>query len=352
MDSCSYLSIYCDAFSKFKRTRYVKYIRFTSMESCTTYYIIVTSTYFSESPEESPVQQRTTTANLYYELLQYPTENGDTTVEGTMLRSESKRKSIKAKRGNRRALYLDEGQVHTVWKPKRFARKVHVAIGVRTSILEMEKHRLDLHERQQKLLSRVQATREVLKVQREELANLEPDQVDGDEWILNGQTAGRKTATERRKWREVIARVMDENDKLTRRERRNRKKRSMYFHNTVSLYVAAMTKQSPQKETGVVPDSLNKRIPSSHSLKMAPLRTTVMPLRQWRSLLFEDHHRVTANNVESNYSNHDYEGLDATEDYSESAGGFDGPRITASEGNLTMRAGPLTTQLSLGPDIP
>ena len=307
----------------------------------------------AEPLDDAVFHHRPLPGNLY-ELLQQPTGNGDltTTHTGTQLRSESKRKSIKAKRGNRRALYLDEGQVHTVWKPKRFARKVHVAVGVSTAMLEIEKHRQDLHERQQKLVSRVQATREVLKVQREELANIDEDEVERDEWMMNGCSEAGRRAMDRRRWRNVVTRVMeDERDGSTRRERGNRKKRSMYFHNTVSQYVAAMTRQPLQTETAVPVDHIKKRAPSSHSLKLTPLRTGVMPLRQWRSLVFEDHHRVAANQTEPNHTDHDYEGPNTTGD---SAGEFDTEWPTASEVDLTAEktGTSFTTQLSLGPDIP
>lgn len=309
-------------------------------------------------------------ANVY-ELPQYLAGNGDVSSSGTQLRSESKRKSIKAKRGHRRALYLDEGQAHTVWKPKRFARKVHVAIGVSTAMLEMEKHRQDLHERQQKLLSRVQATREVLKVQREELAHMEEDWLDVEDWGV-GQTAGGRreaAAADKRRWRSVITRVMEDNNNVKQRERRNRKKRSMYFHDTVSQYVAAMTKLSPQGERATLEtnDAQKKRAPSSHSLKVTPLHTGVVPLRQWRSLLFEDHHRITQQATDPHHDNFTYEESQLTANCNDASSSFHGvssdfhggscdlnvTRPSSSEGDLPgQQKEHLSKQLSLGPDIP
>lgn len=241
------------------------------------------SVYYYAEPHMEDSTCRLTKINSF-EMKQYSTTvNGISTYNSTQLRPESIRKSIKAKKERRRALYLDEGQAHAVWKPKRYNKKVHVAVSVHTAMLEMEKYKQDLHERQQKLLSRVQATREVLKVQREELATLDEEEKIPDE------------AMDRRQWRNVITRVMEENGTDTdRRERRNRKKQSMYFHNIVSQYVAAMTKQSPSSETApsLTHNSLKRRAPSYTSLKVAPLRTGVMPLRQWKSLVFEDHHKI------------------------------------------------------------
>ena len=288
-----------------------------------------------------------------YELPQYLTGNGEVSSTGTQLRSESKRKSIKAKRNHRRALYLDEGQAHTVWKPKRFARKVHVAIGMNTAMLEMEKHRQDLHERQQKLLSRVQATREVLKVQREELANLEEDVIDVDDWGIGEAGGGRRA--DKRRWRSVITRVMEENDDMKQRERCSRKKRSMYFHDTVSQYVAAMTKYTPQSETGALAmnEMHKKRAPSSHSLKVTPLRTGLVPLRQWRSLVFEDHHRIAEKIIEPNHDNYTYEETQLAGNCNGASSNLNSTRPTSSEGDLPgEKKQSLSKQLSLGPDIP
>ena len=192
-----------------------------------------------------------------------------------------------------------------------------MAVGVHTAMLEMEKYKQDLHERQQKLLSRVQATREVLKVQREELATLEEEkkteeeeeEEEEEEGAREILSPGRHTMT-RRQWRNVIARVMEERgSNAERRERRNRKKHSMYFHNIVSQYVAAMAKPSPYSEhSPMLPhSSLRNRVPSSTSLKVAPLRTGVVPLRQWKSLVFEDHHKVLQTQTSCPYNNNNDE---------------------------------------------
>lgn len=292
-----------------------------------------------------------------------PHYSGELSSEGTQLRPESKRKSIKAKRDHRRALYLDEGQAHTVWKPKRVSRKVHVAVEISTAMLEMEKQRQDLHERQQKLMSRVQATREVLKVQREELANFDEDEMEGDEWLIAGQAgAGRRAAVDRRKWRSVITRVKEEDTgDVKHREKRNRKKLSLYFHNRVSRYVVAMAKPSPYSETGGVPShTMTKRAPSYHSLKMAPLRTGLMPLRQWRSLMFEDHHRIVENEDERNQTQQNHCTTYTCEDSEPLSPNCNGTTLSyqtkcpaASESNLTEEPRPsISKQLSLGPNIP
>ena len=201
----------------------------------------------------------------------------------TLLRPESKRRSIKAKLDHRRALYLDEGQVHTVWKPKRVIRPVSSK-----TIFELEKHKQDLQERQQKLLSRVQATREVMKVKREELVTLEEDEMEEEEEEESVRFNTQRQMSD--KGHRVITKRG--NLEVKKKERRNRKRQSTYFHNVVSQYVAAMTKTSPNRDSAHIPTSLNpfrNRISSSPSLKEATLHTGVMPLRQWKSLMFDDH---------------------------------------------------------------
>ena len=233
----------------------------------------------------------TATSMTSFELPQYPASNGSASnayASSTQLRPESKRHSIKAKQERRQALYLDEGQAHTVWKPKRAARKP--LSGIATAMHEMEKHKQDLHERQQKLLSRVQATRKVLKVHKEELATL-------DEGMAEEDTQRR--TSEKKRWRNAITRVMEENEETRKRKQSNRKKRSMYFHDIVTQYVEAMVKakgEAADMQTAANPEAPKapRTRATANSLKMAPLHRRAMPLRQWKSLVFDDHLKTTA----------------------------------------------------------
>ena len=185
-----------------------------------------------------------------------------------------------------------------MWKPKRCIKRVALRDSI--AMHEIEKHKRDLHERQQKLLSRVHATREVLKVQREELATLEEEN-EGEDMVGNTQTNSQQRATERRKWRNVITRVIEENGETKLRECRNRnKQQTLSFHAAVSQYVALMARTPPYCETTTTP-ATNPKVPKvpmsraiSHSLKVPPPRTVVMPLRQWKSLVFDDQHKKTA----------------------------------------------------------
>lgn len=188
---------------------------------------------------------------------------------GTQLRPESQRRSIKQKQQRRKALYLDNGEAYTIWKPK-YSKK-NVSAGASNTVLEMDKQKQDLYERQQKVLSRVQATREVLKVQREELATLEDE---------TEETSVQQFTSDREKSSHTITgmTLTKENDK--EKEQQSRKKLSMYFHNTVSQYVAVMMKSSPHGPTvATLEDALSDPVPAS-----VPPQHTGMPLHH----LFED----------------------------------------------------------------
>lgn len=191
--------------------------------------------------------------------------DADKALSGTQLRPESKRRSIKQKQQRRNALYLDNGEAYTIWKPK-YLKTAETS----NTVLEMDKQKQDLYERQQKVLSRVQATREVLKVQREELATLE------DETEEDVKSSVRQCTTLREKWPNTVTGMTKENEK--EKEQQSRKKRSTYFHNTVSQYVAVMMKSSSHDPTvATLEDALSHQVPTSVSSK-APPRHTGMPL--------------------------------------------------------------------------
>lgn len=185
--------------------------------------------------------------------------DADKALSGTQLRPESKRRSIKQKQQRRKALYLDNGEAYTIWKPKYLK-----TAGASNTVLEMDKQKQDLYERQQKVLSRVQATREVLKVQREELATLEDETENSVE----------QRTTVREKWSNTITGMTKENEK--EKEQQSRKKRSTYFHNTVSQYVAVMMKSSPHDPTeATLQDALSHQVPTAVSSKGPPQHTGI-----------------------------------------------------------------------------
>ena len=167
------------------------------------------------------------------------------TVGDTLLRPKQKTESIKAKRDKRKALYLDAGQAHIVWKPKRQESKKNIQ-------LTDSENRQDLLERQQKLQSRIMATQKVLKDHRELAIVSDEDEEEGIEVyepMFKEQLKTKKDVTK-------------DNAKA---KRKKRSKRSVHFHETVSEYVQTM---SPPKNNGAA-------------------KPTVPGFRQWKSQFME-----------------------------------------------------------------
>ena len=66
-------------------------------------------------------------------------------------------------RNRRKSLYLRDGRQHAVWKPSSHTIRRPTSGACTDVAKEVMKQRQDLHERQQALLSQVQATRDVLQ---------------------------------------------------------------------------------------------------------------------------------------------------------------------------------------------
>lgn len=181
----------------------------------------------------------------------------DTPSPNPLLRSASRIKSLKNKRDTRRkALYLVAGQSHSVWKPgKSSVKKMRALPDV---VIEVVRNKQDLKERQKRLRSRVMATQLVLKVQREEF-----DDTAGEEEEV--QTP----RTEKRMWKKVIQKVMDENCK-TKGKGQKRSKRSFHFQEIVSQYAEKMAKADQDQEA-----TQNTALQAKTEARRA--------LRQWKS---------------------------------------------------------------------
>jgi hypothetical protein len=121
-----------------------------------------------------------------------------------------------------KCLFLDAGCAHNVWKPRS------------GSVVERMRPTKDIQKRQHKLLHRVWATHQVLKVHRKQSETAmiveEEKETDGvDQSIFE----------EQKKWQKVIARVMEDNKKAKQKGGSNV---SLHFHSVVTQYVAAMSK--------------------------------------------------------------------------------------------------------------
>ena len=146
-------------------------------------------------------------------------------VGDTLLRSEAKTKSIRAKQDKRKPLYLSAGQRHSVWTPKQPSINKPSFADV---VMQVVQNKQDLRERQQKLRSRVMATQLVLKEQREEMVEDDGEKSEGEQ---------NTTPEKRVKWQTAIKMVIDDNTKA----KKKRFKKSVHFHDIVSQYAATMS---------------------------------------------------------------------------------------------------------------
>ena len=116
-----------------------------------------------------------------------------------------------------KSCFLDAGCAHAVWKPR---------CG---SVVECVTRKNDIQKRQHKLLSRVWATQQVLKVHRKQSETaiiVDDKEVDGTDQSIS---------EERKMWQNVITKVMEDNKKG------KYSRKSIHFHNVVTQYVAAMS---------------------------------------------------------------------------------------------------------------
>ena len=123
-----------------------------------------------------------------------------------------------------------------MWTPRRPSKP---CAGFTDIVMEVMRNKQDLLERQQRLRSRIMATQQVLKVQREEMAAMSDE--DGEE----DSTVQEAAAEKKKKWQRAIKKVMEDNTKAKKKP----SKRSIHFHDVVSQYVATMSTSSHDDAT-------------------------------------------------------------------------------------------------------
>ena len=218
-----------------------------------------------------------------FELDTLPDSQAATCTTNATLRSERRSRSINDKREKRKALYLDTGQTHMVWKPKHSQKKE--ATGFTDVVMEVIENRRTLLDRQQKLLSRVEATRKVLKAQKEELATLEEESNSDEEENSEAQQPTRKDG---KKWQNAIARVKEDN-RTANKKAKHAAKRSIRFHDIVSKYVSDMYTSSPNDGARLTTGPTEAGGGALYSSQQfTPVRAAPMSLRHWKSQVFED----------------------------------------------------------------
>ena len=201
-------------------------------------------------------------------------------IELVTLRKARPRRS-KSKRSahhldSRKSLYLFEGQEHTVWKPTKETK------GFSDIVLQVIQNKKDLLERQQKLDNRIQATRQLLKEQREELVNLE-DSVS---------SPSPPPPPKGRTWSGAISKVVKENNEQRKvsSERRQTKRqllrnKSLHFHDAVTKYVTMMSPTLPPTESALPKQEEDEEQQQPKSLPSPQAR--VLSLHQYKSQIFE-----------------------------------------------------------------
>lgn len=206
---------------------------------------------------------------------------------------------------SRRSVYLRDGEIHSVWRPKKNSQSTPTPTPPPpTSLADvvhevMKQKRVDLRERQRQLASRVTATQAVLKEQNEELATVaeltEDEEKEKDEGLMSGEET-RETPS-KRMWQHVIKTVMDENKDDQKKKKRNRKRSTVHFHEVVTNKVATMDNKGTQKfpstseQTGgtkvASPQKVRRNASLSRKRQDATTPTGAIPFAQWKSQYFE-----------------------------------------------------------------
>ena len=213
--------------------------------------------------------------------------------DAPQLREKGGNERVRVYRRARTSLYLRDGKAHSVWKPKRHTERKRVS-RVDNEVVEQKQ---DLHERQQNLLSRVQATRDVLKEQKEELARQPEEHQSGmeveekekeredeeEEGDRESDQTHTSTTNGEQRWQHAIRSVMEEN--VGKKTRKDLKRMPWQFHDVVSQYVAAVSQPSPHSEAQPVVAQERQRAPTTPYMKSEQDR--VISLRQWKSQYYE-----------------------------------------------------------------
>lgn len=193
-------------------------------------------------------------------------------------------KTATRKTGRRKSsLYLTHGKEHTVWKPKHHSKTGHPTFS--DVVKEAIKRKQELQERQKSLLDRVQATQDVLKIQKSELAKISESSEKGiqeEEGVKEAKRSdefGVPTLTSKGRWQRAVKNVTGE--KKSESKKNDMKIFGLHFHDIVNQYVAAMPQSTSQSEFP----------PKDHSGPSALESTSVqnggIPLQRWKRLFNE-----------------------------------------------------------------
>ena len=220
--------------------------------------------------------------------------------EGINRHGRRRKKSI-------RSVYLRDGEAHAVWKPSAPSPTTPKAVPPSHFIdvvqeVMRQSGKMNLRERQRQLLSRVTATRQVLKEQNEELAAVAELTEEDEEEEEGGQRSvsapGQRDTPGRKMWQHLIKSVIDEKKENEKDRKRNRKRSTVHFHEVVTNKVASMDPVGPrnpsEQEIPAVnnlpsPQKVARRKTSVISRKRLDVATPsgAIPFTEWKNQFYE-----------------------------------------------------------------
>lgn len=189
--------------------------------------------------------------------------NQSSQSDSVMTANPKKTQSIKRKRTEQGSLYLNAFREHTIWKPQCQERRLS------GGCVDVSENRQDLLDRKKRLQYRVIATQEVLKVQREELEDIEEVEELGG--------VHRSMPKEQRRWHKAIKKVMENNTKV------KSKRKCLQFHDSVTQRVVMMSESSYKDSAESRDTSANEEAPSSRDRRTVPIQSRKRILKTFLS---------------------------------------------------------------------
>ena len=194
-----------------------------------------------------------------------------------------------------RSVYLRDGEVHSVWKPKKTPSLASPTTPTPpppnfADVVQevMRQHgKTNLRERQRQLLSRVTATQAVLKEQNQELAaggTMTDEEEEEDEKKKkevgekrSASTGGHRDTPSKMMWQQAIKSIINENknDDDEKTKKRIRKRSTVRFHEVVTSKLATMDTATGTRGLPSISEQ-----PAPHSPQKARRKTSLCRKRQ------------------------------------------------------------------------
>ena len=150
------------------------------------------------------------------------------------------------KRKGVRSLYLHDGEAHTVWKPIQLSETTP-STKFFNVVREAMARKNELYERQKNLESRIQATRNVLKMKKDELVTIVEEEVEeeGNVTEQEGLNTSHTSTEIKQKSQQATTKEEEELDSKIPKRMRKMSLFPLQIHNMVSQYAAQSPHASP-----------------------------------------------------------------------------------------------------------